>query len=96
MKSQDTKTKTLLESVKNHLKLESSQLFFPIFQHLDTTLGDEDNLSSDMYRNNIFNSKYKCTEILGVVDDDYEVSNIDEDSLTSASKYNYKQLKIYQ
>ena len=93
IKSTDSNAKTLLESVKNHLNLESSQLFFPIFQHLDTTLGDEDNLSSDMYRDKIFNSKYKCTQILGVVDDDYDVSDGVE-SLSSALRYNYNDSDI--
>jgi hypothetical protein len=42
-----------------------------------------------MYRNNIFNSKYKCTEVLGVIDDTYDMS--DDDNLDSALEFNYSQ-----
>ena len=83
----DFSTKTLLESVHNHLHLNASQLFFPIFQHLNCNLEDEDNLTSEMYKNKIFNSKYKCTEILGIVDNSYDVS--DDESLDSASALKY-------
>jgi hypothetical protein len=63
---------TLSASLSKYLQVTSPQTFYPIFQamSLEELLPADDNMpiSNAMYRNAIFESKYRCSEILGIVD----------------------------
>ena len=63
----------LLNSVKLQLNIDEPQTYYPIYQLLKSE--DED----VELKNCIFNSKYKCTEILGLIEE-YTDDEEDEDN----------------